>query len=168
MPKQSNKEHLTAIRDQIASMRIVKCRMVHERIVGPTLPTNLSEGDAPNHFMRVGLCDPDERNERLGCSHTMSRVRLDEALSQLKSRRAVILRSELNWLNNEIHLLDHRKGKAETTLAMANSSGSKQGPAWEELARLEQQHDDYVERIAVLRDEALLEIDKMIGRFRVI
>ncbi len=32
-------------------------------------------------------------------------------------RPGVFSGNELNWLNNEIHLLDHRKGEAETVLA---------------------------------------------------
>ena len=34
-----------------------------------------------------------------------------------KSGPGSLLADELNWLDNEIHLLDHRKGEAEKTLA---------------------------------------------------
>src|SRR6185436_18539961 len=163
MTTQSYKANLIVIRDQIASMRIVKCRMAHERFVGSTVPTIPSDDRSHNPFKRVGLCGSDERAERLGCSHSMSRVKLDEALSQLKSRRAVSLRSELNWLTNEIHLLDHRKGQAEASLATASGSCTKQkSMALEEVALLEQEHGAYVERLSVLRDKVLLEIDRII------
>lgn len=75
---------------------------------------------------------------------------------------------ELNWLTNEIHLLDHRKGEAEARLATARLEvGGGLGDAqvlelMEEVARLERQHDEYVERVGALRDILVSEIERML------
>jgi len=173
MTPRARKAYLASLRDEIASLRAVKCRMLHERIVGPTAPQRASVSREPLHnFERVGLCSPLERGERLGCSHTMSRTKLDRAIDELEPEKAEQLRHELNWLTNEIHLLDHRKGAAEGRLALARrEEGGRCGEvrtielirAAEEVERMEQQHDEYVERVGVLRDRVVSEIERISG-----
>lgn len=64
---------------------------------------------------RVGLCNPDVRAQRLRCSHTSARIKLERGIGELDPEDNVGTESfsgnELNWLNNEIHLLDHRRAK---------------------------------------------------------
>lgn len=174
MTSQSRKSYLIFLRDQITSLCIVKCRMAHERVVGSadSIQPAVNRGLFPS-FKRIGLCNPDERAERLGCSHTMSRSKLDRAISELESKKAECLSYELNWLTNEIHLLDHRKGEAEARLAVAKwdargGCGEVKGlelvKESEEVKRLERQHDEYVERVGLLRDRVVIEIDKMIDK----
>lgn len=173
MTTRARNSDLVSLRDRIASLRVVKCRMTHERVVGvhdPARPaahlTTLST------FTRVGLCSPDERDERLGCSHTMSRVKLDAAISELEPEKAGQLRHELNWLTNEIHLLDHRKSNAEARLAAARHEAGREPTGAKaakvvkeskEVKRLERQHDEYVERVGMLRNLVVLEIEKLLG-----
>jgi hypothetical protein len=56
--------YLTSLRAQIASLRIVKCRMAHERVVGSadSMQTAVKGGPLRN-FKRVGLCSPAMPNE---------------------------------------------------------------------------------------------------------
>lgn len=172
-PPRVRKSYLASLRDDIASLRVIKCRMAHERVVVSNAParTPVSRGSLYN-FERVGLCSPDERAGRLGCSHTMSRTKLERAIGELESEKAEQLGHELNWITNEIHLLDHRKGEAEARLASARQEaggGSVDGRALEimketeEVRRLERQHDEYVERVGMLRDRVVSEMERLLG-----
>lgn len=171
MSKQPRISYLTLLRDEIAALRIVKCRMEHERIVSPTGSLRQEAGQAHSReFQRIGLCSPEVRAERLGCSHTMSRVKLDEALEELLPDRAGPLRDELNWLTNQIHLLDHRKGAAEARKAKAareirGRAGGEEAIelaiASEQVDKMEQEHDRYVERVGQLREVVVAELDKI-------
>src|SRR5689334_8016751 len=125
---------------------------------------------------RVGLCTPELRAKRLGCSHTSARIKLDDAIDVLRisygeeNDSISVLRSELAWLNNDIHLLDHRKGNAEKRLARmldevsraseSGDKGEKVREAENEVGEMEQIHDEYVEQLGRLRDRVVNEIDK--------
>lgn len=173
MTQQSRRASLCLLRDELAAMTIVKCRMAHERVIrlaGSTQPvfSSVTSGS----FKRVGLCSSEVRAERLGCSHTMSRTRLDRAIGELESGIAEPLAYELNWLTNEIHLLDHRKGEAEARLATAEQEAKRSGDETRELEplkeselvrELERKHDKYVERIGVLRDRVVSELNEVIS-----
>ncbi len=168
MITESHKSYLTSLRDQIASLRIVKCRMAHERIVALPNSNQVALDELPSlAFRRIGLCNPNERNERLGCSHTMARIKLERAINELKPTETDQFSQELNWLANEIHLLDHRKGDAEARLAAAEreTDFERMKRVFEEVSQLEQLHDEYVERVGGLRDRLLSEIDQMIESF---
>lgn len=171
-------DYLSSLREEIVALAAVKCHMSHERIIraaGSLLPVvcRFPEGA----YRRVGLCSPETRAQRLGCSHTMARIKLESAIDELEtgageeSVPGSFLRSELNWLNNEIHLLDHRKGEAEKTLArILEEYGAVDGAgqakrlreAEAKVRELERLHDEYVDRIGILRDTIVTEMDKLI------
>jgi predicted nucleic acid-binding Zn-ribbon protein len=83
-----------------------------------------------------------------------------------------VLSRELRWLDNAIHLLDHRKGEAEKRLARIRDEvcgtserekkGEKVRKAEKEVGEMEQTHDEYVERLGHLRDKVISEIDKLL------
>jgi hypothetical protein len=167
------------LREEIIALQVVKCHMSHERIIsvaGSLLPVvgHLPEGN----YQRVGLCSSETRTQRLGCSHTMARIKLESAIDELEtgagetSGPGSFLRSELNWLNNEIHLLDHRKGEAEKALALleAYSAIDRAGEverlreAEAKVREMERLHDEYVDRIGILRDRVVIEMDRLIER----
>lgn len=171
---------LRSLREEIATLCIVKCRMSHERVVrdqasGLSVICRFPEGS----YQRVGLFAPDLRATRLGCSHTTARIKLDGAVKALGMSYArntpsiSMLRSELAWLNNAIHLLDHRKGDAEKRLARIRDEATgasvceykrqKVREAEEEVGEMEQIHDEYVERLGRLRDRVVNELDKILG-----
>ena len=173
--------HLYSLREEIAALRIVKCHMSHERVI------RADESMLPvicrfpgNSYQRIGLCSPEARAKRLGCSHTSARIKLEDAINEFNSSGEegnVIgprLSSELSWLNNQIHLLDHRKGEAEKTLARlleetyraGGCKGKELMDAENEVQELERTHDEYVERIGRLRDRVVIEIDKLMAQSR--
>jgi hypothetical protein len=172
-------DRLRSLRKEIASLCIVKCHMSHERIrrVGEfRLPivSRLPGGG----YQRVCLCSPEVRAQRLGCSHTTARIKLQEAINELNighgnndgqvSELAVLL----NRLDNQIHLLDHRKSEAEKNLAKIEEQKYRTGDQANKVEELtgakkivlemQQLHDKYVEQIGVLRDRVLNSLDRLI------
>ena len=83
-----------------------------------------------------------------------------------------VLSSELVWLNNALHLLDHRKGEAEKRLARirdeetgtseCKDEGERVRETENEVGEMEEIHDQYVERLGRLRDRVINEIDKLL------
>lgn len=172
MKSHESSNDLTSLRDEITALAVVKCGMSHERVLQTpdSMPVvcRFPEGS----YKRVGLCTFEVRANRLGCSHTMARIKLKAAIEALESSecdRREPLANELHWLDNQIHLLDHRKGEAEKNLATVletNNQVSDCAPlrkAAEEIRELEQLHDVYVERIGGLRDKVVAELDKLIS-----
>lgn len=171
---------LRSLRERIAALSVYKCRMDHERVVRADdsgLPVASRAGNGS--YRRVGLCVPEQRAMRLGCSHTMARVLMVDTIRELESdgsRESVVrtLGEALTSLDNAIHLLDHQKGEAETMLAFALGAAHRDGAqgagleavrkAESELQAMEDRHDDYVERIGRLRDSILHELDALIAR----
>jgi hypothetical protein len=111
----------------------------------------------------------------------MARIKLENAISQLGTNAgnqtgpASSLGDELNWLNNEIHLLDHRKGAAEKALArLLEAYGVRDlmcqdeilSQAQEKVREMERLHDRYVDRIGTLRDRVVAEMDRLIESYR--
>lgn len=172
-------DRLRSLRKEIAALCIVKCHMSHERIrrVGEFMLPVVSRLPG-GEYERVGLCSPEARAQRLGCSHTTARVKLQEAVNELSighgnnDGQGLELAARLNWLDNEIHLLDHRRSEAEKRLAKIEERKyrfSDKADKSEELLgakklvlEAEHLHDKYVEQMGVLRDRVLNGLDKLI------
>jgi hypothetical protein len=180
MDQQKRLDLLRSLRAEIVGLCAVKCRMSHERVVrddasGLPVSCRFPEGN----YQRIGLCAPELRAKRLGCSHTSARIKLDDAIKLLAMHRgedepcASALSSEAVQLDNAIHLLDHRKGEAEKRLAETQEEAHRIGgprnmaekmrEAENELGEMEQLHSAYVERIGRLRDSVVNEIDKLLA-----
>jgi len=163
--KPNRTHHLNSLREEIAALSIVKCRMSHERArnePGSILPieSKLFVGS----YERIGLCHHEVRAQRLGCSHTSARIKLADVLDELRPETDLAggWSQELNYLDNEIHLLDHRKGEAETIFARAREEfcraaepvhlNAKVAQVERDVSDMEQLHDELVGRIGALRD----------------
>lgn len=177
MKHQKRFDRLSSLREEIAALRVVKCHMSHERVVrapdsGLPVVCRFPEGS----YQRIGLCSPEVRAERLGCSHTTARIKLERALREFDmdaengTGSVHCLATSLNWLNNEIHLLDHRKGEAEKVVAriLIEIAHDRERDcetlrkAEAEIRELEALHDEYVERLGVLKDRIVTRMDKLI------
>ena len=169
-------DHLRLLREETAALGVVKCHMSHERIrrTGDVmLPVACRSPEGA--YQRVGLCDPEVRTQRLGCSHTTARIRLEDAINELRRGNGVSdassFGSELNWLDNQIHLLDHRKGEAEKAVAKIEEEMHRAGnrvhggealmEARQLVLEMERSHDEYVEQIGALRDRVVNELDRL-------
>jgi hypothetical protein len=176
MKPQRRIDYLSFLRQEIAALSVVKCHMAHERVLRDPVSTRPLPGRMfQGSYQRVGLCTPETRAQRLGCSHTMARFKLADAidvLEQLSEACTSSLADELNLVNNEIHLLDHRKGDAEKRLATIweysfaaedrSHLNEQLRKAEAELRVLEQLHDEYVDRVGLIRDKVLGEMDRML------
>ena len=169
MKAQKRVDYLSSLRAQMVALTAVKCRMSHERVVIdvasalPVVSTTSNSG-----YQRIGLCPPQVRALRMACSHTMARIKLGEAIKELKrftENEAAVsgLDSQLNFLNNQIHLLDHRKGEAERVFAtnLAETPDAR-NQVKTEIQEMELLHDKYVNEMALLRDQVICAIDKLI------
>ena len=172
--------HFYSLREEIAALTVVKCHMSHERVIvadESMLPVICRFPESS--YARIGLCSPEIRAKRLACSHTSARIKLEDAINSLNrgdeesNELGQLLSSELKSLNNQIHLLDHRKGEAEKTLARILEEAYRPGGAGREgkelieaenaVRELERTHDEYVERIGLLRERVVSEMDKLIN-----
>ena len=171
---------LRSLRADLVALCAVKCRMLHERVVrgnassGLPVACRIPEGN----YQRVGLCAPELRAKRLGCSHTSARIKLDDAINLLDAHcgeneaSGSLLKREAAWLDNAIHLLDHRKGEAEKKLAILQEEAQRNPESGDreekvrkvesELVEMEALHDEYVERTGRVRDRVVCEIDKLL------
>jgi hypothetical protein len=174
---------LCFLREEIAALLVVKCRISHERIIrsGESMLPVISRLPGGS-YQRVGLCSHEVRAQRLSCSHTTARIKLGDAIAELNiddsegRERSPLLAGKLNWLDNQIHLLDHRKGEAEKAIAKieediygAGSRSDREEELWEAkkaILELEQLHDEYVEQMGALRDRVVNELDRLIEQAR--
>lgn len=158
---------LEALRDRIASLQVIRCRMVHERVrVENGSVLRVSRGEPEPGLVRMGLCGPEARARNLACGHTMARYALLDAIKTLHAAgwlpatERAALQEEVESVSNAIHLLDHRKGEAEKTLALLSE---KKHCSCEESAAevrcLEERHGAYAERLRALQATVLAHLD---------
>jgi hypothetical protein len=155
-------DSLRTLRDQVASLRVIRCRMVHERVrVEDGVALRVSRGGAEPGLVRLGLCSPEVRGRNLACGHTMARYVLFDAVRALPDATRGPLLEALESVHDALHLLDHQKGDAERRLAL--SSEMKNGletARWaSEVERIEEQHDLYADRIREIQAAVLAHLD---------
>lgn len=168
------------LREQVASLQVTRCRMVHERVrIQEGAVLRASRGGRGPDLVRMGLCSPEVRGRNLACGHTMARYVLLDAARALHAAGGLPdaahdpLLQALESVGNAIHLLDHQKGEAERRLALAfERKGSCDCAAEEarataaEIRRLEEQHDTYADQMRKLRGEVLVHLDAAIRESR--
>lgn len=150
-------DRFTRLYAQIAELKVVKCRIAHERVkIDPQ--TNLPIPNVlPDTYARIGFCSPEERKIRLACGHTMARYLLQEAITIMDGDESE-LRSELDEVTNKIHSLDHQKGDAEKYFAQLTEQKDVQKELETAAAQIEEieiQHTDCAEKIGKLRNKIL-------------
>ncbi len=150
-------DHFIRLYEQIAELKVVKCRLTHERVkIDPQTKLPIPHV-LPDTYARIGLCSPEERKIRLACGHTMARYLLQEAVTIMDGDESA-LRSELDEVTNKIHSLDHQKGDAEKYFAQLVEQKCVQKELESAAAQIEEieiQHTDCVEKIGKLRNKIL-------------
>src|SRR3989337_863431 len=77
-------DSLRTLREQVASLRVIRCRMLHERVrVEDGAARRVSRGEPEPSLVRIGLCSPEVRARNLACGHTMARYVLLDAVQAL-------------------------------------------------------------------------------------
>ena len=153
-------EALAALRERVAALRTPPCDMAHEAIRGAAdgAPVQNSENDSG--YARMGLCPKAMRAVHLGCSHTMARHVLRDALEALPGADTLPLLAELCELEHVFGALDHRRYDAETrrAVAMTASPGGVADVA-REIAALVVEHRAQAARAIKIRDAMLRRLD---------
>lgn len=118
-------EHLAQLREQMASFRVVPCRLMHEEVI-QLLDNELpASGDfAELTVRRRGFCVPALRRQLLGCAHTSA----NDAFSRLADTAYATgalgdmekPSSVLSEIILRIYQMDHEKGRLEKRFALAN------------------------------------------------
>jgi hypothetical protein len=160
---------VSEIRERIARLQVVACRLAHERACwenGGIVRHQVGDEDV---LVRP-LCSSHVRRRRLACAHTTARYAAEQALLDLRNAGALgedacaAFLQELHALGHQIHLLDHRKGDAEKDLALAvetarlaaDATAAALRDAAQSLVRtMESEHDGYAERLRDWRDRVL-------------
>ena len=165
-------ESLGTLRDRIASLRVTRCRMFHERVrVEDGIVLRVSRGEPEPVVVRIGLCSPEVRARNLACGHTMARYVLLDAVQALHAAGMLPddaragLQQRLTAVSDAIHLLDHQKGDAERQLALS-CEGKQPCEGAAEVRRLEERHDAYAEQIRELQGEVLAHLDDALAGSR--
>ena len=152
-------EALAALRERIAALRAPPCDMAHEGIRRAADGALVRNAESDTGYARMGICPKAVRSVHLGCSHTMARHVLRDALEALPGTDTQPLLAELTELEHAISLLDHRRYDAETRRAAALTAASDATEAAREIASLVAEHRVHVARAATLRDAVLRRID---------
>jgi hypothetical protein len=140
--------------------------MAHESIPAGPDGDPVRSTRSPSGFARAGLCPEAGRAANLGCSHTMARYVLRDAIMQVPGEGDGAVVAALHELEQTISLLDHRRYEAESRRASAKLAGADDAPGEREIAILIAEHRACVMRAGELRDDVLRRIDDALGAAR--
>ena len=158
---QSDRQTLLAWRTRLAALRAPACGMAHEGVRSGADAKPLPNLRSPSGYARTGLCPEAVRVGHIGCSHTMARHLLRDALDAIAGSDNAPLLRELNELENAISLLDHRHYDTETRHARAVNRGeaAEATAAQRAIDDLVDEHRGYTGRALALRDAVLAQLD---------
>jgi hypothetical protein len=156
-----DRQMLLAWRKRLAALRAPACGMAHEGVRSGPDTKPQPNARSPSGYARTGLCPEAVRAGHIGCSHTMARHLLRDALDAIAVSDNEPLLHELNDLENAISLLDHRRYDAETRRARAVDLGdaAEAAAAQRAIDELVGEHRGYAVRALVLRDAVLTHLD---------
>ncbi len=163
-PVQNSSDKLRRLREEVASLQAVKCRMYHEKMqLKNGLPVSAAVPAAV--FERVGFCSPAIRAKRMACAHTTARYVLRDAIQELQrldSRNESMYQhwcNELNTVEDTIHATDHQKGQVEkeyaTLLSKTSATPTQLAQKQQLIEQLEQTHSQCVDEMEQVRQRIL-------------
>lgn len=120
---------------ELASLRVLPCRLVHERVLVDANGVQRRGGAVGNDpgLVRVGLCSKAVRDQQLSCAHTRARIVLDKAIvasaaqGLVSAQEAAGLHAELKRIDHAIHMTDWDKSQAEVQYALLTERGEHDG-----------------------------------------
>ncbi len=157
---EGTRESLVLLRDRVAALHAPLCGMAHESVRLDARGRPIKHPQSDSGYSRPGLCQQPQRAVHLGCSHTMARYVLRDALDRLPGDHAA-QRTELLKLDAAIGLLDHRRYAAECRRAAALEADAPDlaAAADAEIAQAVAEHRRLIARILALRDDVLRRLD---------
>jgi len=117
---------LSEIKEKLNEFQFINCGLRHEQVLLDTatiLPVLGGAIDPPT-YMRVNLCNIEDRRKRLGCAHSPSNDSFNRLLDQIPGDDDVIaqLQKQFNEVVLKIYVLDHQKGDLEKSIAEATDT----------------------------------------------
>jgi hypothetical protein len=153
--------NLSILRDQVAALRAVPCRLEHERVLIGEEGIRRNRESAGNDpgVVRVGLCPKTVRDSQLSCAHTCARNHLDRAIAAsrregvLSAEEAAQLHKDLERISLAIHATDWQKNQAEVRYALLLEQGAQAESEGELtlLGSLVAQHTELTTELAQLQ-----------------
>ncbi|HVK94067.1 MAG TPA: hypothetical protein VM571_05010 [Noviherbaspirillum sp.] len=175
----SESEVLFGLRERVASLQVLPCRLAHEQVVlehGFAKRRSRGIGIEPA-LVRTGLCPSGFRSRQLSCAHTTARYVLERAIDALE-KKAVLsvdeagrLRADLHRISNSIHQADWSKGEAEARYALLMEQGTMtETPVsasllaeQQRLTELGNHHHDAVQELRCLHSQLLGYLDSVLA-----
>ncbi len=163
--------------ETVRNLKTVKCRLTHERVqIDKTSNLPVTKQVPETIFERVGLCPHESRSKRLSCGHTSAHLPMLDAIKMLEDEGIINreLWSDFDKVLNQIYKLDHKKGFAESDLAVLIETEIKKPEEYSENDRqnaenvikdIEEQHDKCVEKLGKVRDRVFVEMQKLVREF---
>ncbi len=161
----------------VKNLKTVKCRLTHERVqIDKASNLPVTRHLPETIYDRIGLCPHETRSNRVSCGHTTAHLPLLDAIKMLEPSDSDNhhLWSDFDRILNQIYQLDHKKGFAESDLAVLiekqinqkeEFSGADLEVAKKVIQEIEVQHDKCVEEIGKVRDRVVVEMQKVIETF---
>ena len=154
-------EVLSSVRERIASLQVLSCRLVHERVVieqGVAKRRSQGIGIEPI-YVRNGLCSSEFRSRQLSCAHTMARDALEKAVDVLEQQavldtgEALQLRADLQRVSHTIHMTDWTKSDTEVRYALLVEQGAATASVPADRPGMQDQLDELIGRHQEASDE---------------
>lgn len=169
---------LSNLREQVASLQVLSCRLLHERVVvedGVARRRSQGIGLEPL-LVRIGLCSKQVRSRQLSCAHTLARdvfaraIATSEQQGVVSGEEANRWRDDLQRISHAIHSTDWAKSAAEIRYAQLQEQEAADGGAaaslqdiqWQ-LNELADRHQASVEELRRMHQQLLARIDSALS-----
>ncbi len=174
---ESEREKFNELYEKVRNLETFKCRLTHERVqIENSTGLPITRQIPENIYDRIGLCPYEIRSKRVSCGHTMAHIPMLDAIKILESEGRIdqLLSCEFDTELNKIYQLDHKKGFAESDLAVliemhvngsAEFSETDLINAENAIREIEVQHDECVEGIRKIHTRVVAEMQKLIDEF---
>ena len=160
---------LIELKKNVNNFQLVQCGLYHEKVAldkQTNLPIKM-EDLGTNEFQRVKLCNSEDRNHRLGCSHSIAGANFNSILDELiKADKSIeTIKKEFNSILLSIYLLDHQTGNLEKKHAEIHSSTELNetliNEVEEELKSCRKLHSNHINELELIRKSVIERIEQL-------
>lgn len=152
-------EKLKEIHRELSMFKVVKCDMVHEKVLLSKESGLPAEANGLSTLVRRDLCHKSVRDVRLGCAHSISNYGFNKLVGQLARHHQEFEKypSEFDGIFLKIYQIDHLKGDLEKNLAesLLEEDDSKKKASEEVIGDVVENHRSLLAQLDVLRLEVL-------------
>lgn len=120
----AHRETLISWQRRVAALQAPACGMAHEAIRFGSDAMPVGDPSSSTGYARADICPVALRSGHVGCTHTVARHALRDALRAIPGGGDEVLLRELVDFEGAIGRLDHRRYNAETRRARAVEGGT--------------------------------------------